>query len=122
MASKVASTAVWVVAGGQFERVELGRRDEGFDGVRGVEDEVQVEGADGLLLAGVGFQREREELLEVRGGEALVVLEFQTLGAVGGDRDDLGGEEGGRFGVAAIASSPFFEQAGIDGLGFAPSS
>jgi hypothetical protein len=80
-----------------------------------VEFEAETEVLRGLLCVGRGLERQSEGLAELKGGEALVVLELDALGAVGGDGDDPGAEGGGGFGVRAVALSGF-EEPGVDGL------
>jgi hypothetical protein len=63
---------------------------------------MQRKAAAGLLLACIGLEREREVLFEVRSSQALVVLDLQSLGAVGGDGDNLCSEQ--RSGAGVLSS------------------
>ena len=84
-------------------------------GMCGMQFEVNPEMSRRLGLIGVGPQRNGEIRLQVLDADGFVILEFQSLGSVGGYRNDARAENGAALGFFR-STFTHLQQAGIDGL------
>ena len=80
-----------------------------------MQHEVQLEVVRNLLLFVVGLERQREEMLEVGGGEALMVFQLEALRSIRRNGSDLRGEDGGALRVDAVGLA-HFKEARVDRL------
>jgi hypothetical protein len=100
----------------EMERVALAGELEIVEREGGVQLEAQTEMRGCLRRVRSGNEWEDKALCESIDVEALVILEFEALGAVGGDGRNLRSEGRVFLGVGAVTLAGF-EHAGIDGLG-----